>query len=179
MSHPLYIPLTLVAILLVGAILLAARASRNRRATRERFIRGYAFPPIVRERILREHPEWSREDLEGALDGLRAFFLSCLAAKGTIVQMTSRAADDAWHEFIVCTREYRAFCLRAFGRFLHHKPDDSSAPGADAALMGGGYFAGSSGNGHHGHHDASGGHGHGCSGGHGHGCSGGGGCSSH
>ena len=73
MSHNLYVPLTIVAILVLGVILLVARASRNLRETRERFIRGYAFPAIVRERILRLHPEWSRENLEEALAGLREF----------------------------------------------------------------------------------------------------------
>jgi uncharacterized membrane protein YgcG len=184
MSHPLYVPFLVVAILGLGAVLLIARGSRGLKARRERFIRGYAFPAIVRERILRLHPEWSRQDLEHALRALRDFFLLCLAARGTIVQMTSKPADDAWHEFIVCTRDYDAFCRRAFGRYLHHKPDPvAMAAGAEVSCgagAGGGYFlgAGATDTGHHGHHGCSAGHGHGCSSS---GCSGscgGGGCSS-
>ena len=38
------------------------------------------------------------------------------------VSMPSQVADDLWHEFILYTREYDAFCRRAFGGFLHHAP---------------------------------------------------------
>jgi hypothetical protein len=30
--------------------------------------------------------------------------------------------DDLWHEFILYTRAYEAFCGKAFGGFLHHTP---------------------------------------------------------
>lgn len=36
--------------------------------------------------------------------------------------MPSQVTDDLWHEFILCTRHYDAFCRRAFGGFLHHTP---------------------------------------------------------
>lgn len=38
------------------------------------------------------------------------------------VSMPSQVADDLWHEFILYTRNYDAFCRQAFGRFLHHTP---------------------------------------------------------
>ncbi|MEX0672849.1 MAG: hypothetical protein WD175_02200 [Candidatus Paceibacterota bacterium] len=30
--------------------------------------------------------------------------------------------DDAWHEFLVYTREYEAFCAEYCGGFMHHQP---------------------------------------------------------
>lgn len=30
--------------------------------------------------------------------------------------------DDAWHEFVLCTRHYAEFCREHFGRFVHHDP---------------------------------------------------------
>lgn len=30
--------------------------------------------------------------------------------------------DDAWHELILCTREYRDLCTQQFGRFVDHDP---------------------------------------------------------
>ena len=36
--------------------------------------------------------------------------------------MPSQVVDDLWHEFILFTRDYGAFCQRAFGQFLHHTP---------------------------------------------------------
>ena len=38
------------------------------------------------------------------------------------ISMPSQVADDLWHEFILYTRDYDAFCRRAFGGFLHHTP---------------------------------------------------------
>lgn len=38
--------------------------------------------------------------------------------------------DDAWHEFLLCTREYQAFCEEFCGGFVHHEPHtgDTSQP---------------------------------------------------
>lgn len=30
--------------------------------------------------------------------------------------------DDYWHEFILSTKEYHAFCDAHFGRYIHHTP---------------------------------------------------------
>ena len=37
----------------------------------------------------------------------------------------SPRVDLAWHEIILCTREYAALCQRYFGRFMHHDPGGS------------------------------------------------------
>lgn len=41
--------------------------------------------------------------------------------------MPSQVVDVAWHEFILFTRDYAAFCDKAFGRFLHHTPAEAMA----------------------------------------------------
>lgn len=38
--------------------------------------------------------------------------------------------DDAWHEFILCTRAYGEFCEATFGRMIHHHPGGSQADNA-------------------------------------------------
>jgi hypothetical protein len=42
-----------------------------------------------------------------------------------MVAMPSQVVDDAWHEFILFTRQYARFCRGAFGRFLHHTPAEA------------------------------------------------------
>ena len=37
----------------------------------------------------------------------------------------SMAVDLTWHEFILFTRCYAAFCQEKFGRFIHHSPGGS------------------------------------------------------
>ncbi len=39
--------------------------------------------------------------------------------------MPSQAVDDAWHEFILFTRQYQRFCDRSLGHFLHHTPAEA------------------------------------------------------
>jgi hypothetical protein len=59
---------------------------------------------------------------EGVSRGLRQFFIAHLMSGKRFVSMPSRVADDLWHEFILYTLDYKRFCRRAFGTFLHHTP---------------------------------------------------------
>jgi len=34
----------------------------------------------------------------------------------------SKIVDDAWHELILCTREYERICSLYFTKFIHHSP---------------------------------------------------------
>lgn len=38
--------------------------------------------------------------------------------------MPSQIVDDAWHNFILFTRDYQDFCQKAFGQLLHHTPTE-------------------------------------------------------
>lgn len=49
------------------------------------------------------------------------------------IGMPSRAVDEAWHGLILCTARYATFCDAAYGRFLHHHPEDGAPPGRRAA----------------------------------------------
>jgi hypothetical protein len=98
----------------------------RRRAT---FIRQYEFPRELDRRLAHEHPGWSTAQRRQVLEGLRQLFLACHEARQRgrrgPLGMPSRAVDDAWHAFILTTRDYTAFCARAFGRYLHHTPEGS------------------------------------------------------
>jgi hypothetical protein len=91
--------------------------TRRRRA----YIESYAFPAALRTK-LREKFDDDRQ-VAVALEGLREWYLACLAARGKMLGMPSRAVDIAWHEMILMTREYHHFCRQAFGEYLHHTPD--------------------------------------------------------
>jgi hypothetical protein len=95
------------------------RRLRHRR--RRAFIENYEFPAAL-EAKLREKLD-SDYQVDVALEGLRAWYLACLDAPGEMLGMPSRTVDVAWHEMILMTRAYHAFCDRAFGHYLHHSPD--------------------------------------------------------
>jgi uncharacterized membrane protein YgcG len=93
----------------------------TRKRHRRAFIESYDFPPTLRAK-LRDRLD-NAYHVERALEGLREWFLACLDARDEMLGMPSKAVDVAWHEMILMTRTYHAFCDRAFGRYLHHTPD--------------------------------------------------------
>jgi hypothetical protein len=86
------------------------------------FIRQYRFPKGLFDRLIKRHPELSYKDVSLVARGLRHFFLAYLGSGRSFVSMPSQVVDDLWHEFILYTRHYEAFCRQAFGGFLHHTP---------------------------------------------------------
>src|SRR4051794_37297344 len=99
---------------------IANKLHRNRRRT---YIENYEFPTALHNKLVDELGSGERARI--ALDGLRAWYLACLYANGELIGMPSRAVDVAWHEMILRTHEYHAFCSRAFGFYLHHSPDST------------------------------------------------------
>lgn len=82
---------------------------------------------FVRERLEAKHG-FSRDQADETVAELRRFMaLIGLGYKG--LGMVSPTVDQAWHEFILFTREYAAFCQKAFGEFIHHVPKTSRQKG--------------------------------------------------
>ena len=106
------------------------------RGQRELFIRDYAFSDELSRTILKQHPELNNAQAERIIEGLREYFQICLSYRCKNVGMPSKLVDLAWHEFILCTREYHEFCEHAFGKYLHHTPNrnDTSEKTKDRAL---------------------------------------------
>jgi hypothetical protein len=107
---------------------MTTRSRKRRRA----FIESYEFPAALRAK-LREKLD-SEHQVAVALEGLRQWYLACLHAGRETLGMPSRAVDIAWHEMILMTRTYHAFCDRAFGHYLHHTPDALMTESMDDSL---------------------------------------------
>lgn len=112
----------LIALLVFAAGLALVMASALRRHRREAFIRACRLPAGLFARLQARHPQLAPRDCELVARGLRQFFLAYLKGGRRPVSMPSQVADDLWHEFILHTRAYEAFCRQAFGGFLHHTP---------------------------------------------------------
>jgi hypothetical protein len=109
--------LWIAAVIAVGLITAVAVL---RRVRRRRFFARYEFPAELTARLqqrLRDPASVWR-----VLLGLRTWFRVLMRADGEDIAMPSKLVDEAWHEFLLFTREYAEFCQRAFGRFLHHQP---------------------------------------------------------
>jgi uncharacterized membrane protein YgcG len=127
------------------AVIGASIAAHSRKAAalrkRAEFIQRYAFPAELRNR-LQSNTGLGLEQSGRVLEGLRQYFLACLAAQrkpiAKEVGMPSKAVDAAWHEFILLTKEYAKFCDQAFGKYLHHTPKammDTPTPAALANTL--------------------------------------------
>ncbi len=112
--------LTFVTVVLLGISL--ALWNQRRIARRETFIRNYELPRGLYDNLRKRRPELQAKDCQLTANALRQFFLAYLKSGRKYVSMPSQVADDLWHEFILFTRNYDAFCKGAFGSFLHHTP---------------------------------------------------------
>jgi hypothetical protein len=100
--------------------------ARSRRAA---YIDNFPYVRLLDKRLAARHPELSEAQRQEVFVGLNDYFQLCRTAGKRMVAMPSQAVDDAWHEFILFTRQYNQFCQSAFGRFLHHTPAEAmSAP---------------------------------------------------
>lgn len=100
-------------------------AQRETREKQREFILRYEFPPGLLTKFSIRWPALSTRQQALVFDALRSYFLVCHEAPGKMVAMPSRIVDAVWHEFILFTRDYTAFCENAFGFYLHHTPTEA------------------------------------------------------
>ena len=123
---------------ILGGLLVAGAAAgylaisrENARHKRESFVRQFVFPSSVLRALARTYPNLEEKDFFLVARALRSYFLVHLRARNQTVGMPSRVVDVLWHEFILDTKSYHAFCSKAFGSFFHHVPAGKTAsPGS-------------------------------------------------
>lgn len=117
-----------VATALAGGLAALWFRIQLQRIRRAEFIRSYAWPPGLLDKLQARHRGFTRKETALVAEGLRQFFLAYLASGKRYVAMPSQVVDDLWHEFILYTRAYQQFCGDAFGGFFHHTPALALAP---------------------------------------------------
>lgn len=106
----------------VGGVLLLVALNAWMMSLRRQFIREAALPRYLGTKLCAQFPQLTARDAELVLRGLCQFFLAYNRAGQQFVGMPSKVVDAAWHDFILHTRGYAAWCDTAFGRLLHHTP---------------------------------------------------------
>lgn len=107
------------------ALILLLHLRAWRREQRSRYISSYAFPQEVLEQ-LRKQSHYSNKQQSQICAALRQYF-RLRTLSGRELPQPSRAVDQLWQCFTQCPREYRAFCRKAFGRYLKHRPQAGTA----------------------------------------------------
>jgi len=106
----------------------------SRRAVRRLgAVDAYEFPFSVRQRVRLKHPDLQAEHTALVETALRRWFRLLARRPSVRLSMPSVLVDDMWHEFLLHTRDYAAFCDAAFGQFLHHEPESTMTPDQAAA----------------------------------------------
>lgn len=101
--------------------------TRNQKRRQRNFICDYRFPAGLQMKFSREFPHLDVSEREQVFEALRQYLLACHTARRRMVAMPSHITDEAWHAFILFTREYSDFCRNAFGYYLHHTPVEAMA----------------------------------------------------
>ena len=115
----------LIIFISLAAILLEKKSKK-----RKALIDNYKFPQRITSQLAEKYPQLSANDISQSLEQLKEYFHLCRMAmaegvfngKRSMVAMPSKIVDEAWHEFILFTKEYENFCKKVFGEFLHHSP---------------------------------------------------------
>jgi hypothetical protein len=83
--------------------------------------------PFLIEKLCREHIVETAAHGEVLVVEMIRYLILCNAFPDRQWTMSSRRIDEVWHQFVLFTGEYFAFCERYFGSYLHHSP--GNAPG--------------------------------------------------
>ena len=115
-------------VVVVGLVLVALaffwwRASQRKHHAD--FIDAFPYQRMLDRRLAEKRPELTPTQREMVFVGLKEFFHLCNLSGRRMVSMPSQVVDDAWHEFILFTRQYQRFCDQGLGRFLHHTPAEA------------------------------------------------------
>jgi hypothetical protein len=70
-------------------------------------IERHEFPEKLRRKVAEAYePPLTEKQIDLVFEGLRSWFLVCLYAGGKKVGMPSKVVDDAWHQYILRTKDY-------------------------------------------------------------------------
>ncbi len=119
-ANPRLIPVACVLTVVAALVHRIYQRSRRRQLVLE-----HPFPAFLRDKLRRHYPMLNDMEIDKVERGLRQFFIASAQANGRFVAMPSKVVDALWHEFILHTRGYEAFCKKVFGRLLHHTPTEA------------------------------------------------------
>jgi len=84
--------------------------------------------PFLIEKLLKERIVDTQEEGEALFSEVKKYLVMCKAAPDVLWNVYSARVDKVWHEFVLFTREYAAFCQRFFGEYLQHSPSNAPKP---------------------------------------------------
>jgi hypothetical protein len=91
----------------------------------------FAFrAPYLEKKLLMNKIVASQEEAWELFTEVKRYLVMIESDHDHVYPLFALRVDEVWHQFVLFSKEYAAFCERFFGRFLHHYP--SNAPGGDS-----------------------------------------------
>lgn len=81
--------------------------------------------PFLIEKLVKERIVESADEAQALFDEAKKYIVLVRCDGSHIWEMHSLRVDEAWHQFILFTKQYSEFCERFFGRYVHHSPSNS------------------------------------------------------
>ncbi len=85
--------------------------------------------PFLIEKLVRDRVVDTADEGEALFTEVKRYLVLNDVDRSRTWKMYSLRVDEAWHQFVLFTVEYAAFCRRYFGRYLHHAPSNAPDPG--------------------------------------------------
>ena len=92
--------------------------------------------PFLIEKLLKEQIVETPEEARILFTEVKRYIILVFLDKMTLWEMYSLRIDEAWHQFVLFTREYVDFSVKYFGTYIHHSPGNSPGSGAVHGAMG-------------------------------------------
>lgn len=91
--------------------------------------------PFVIEKLVKTRVVETADEGEALFLEAKRYLVLVRTDETKIWQMHSLRVDEAWHQFILFTKQYSDFCQRFFGRFIHHSPSNAPEETEEAATL--------------------------------------------
>lgn len=86
-------------------------------------VMSYEHPSLIKR--LMKKLDLTKEQAEEAFLGMKQFLFLCGTKDGEEgLAPQSVMVDEAWHHFMLFSRDYHRFCFGFFGRLIHHQPTE-------------------------------------------------------
>lgn len=89
---------------------------------------------IPARKVLELNASWSAQHLHEAVLSYKRFLFVGRIYKNSFPLVPHTSVDEIWHQHILCTRAYMAFCDSYFGEYFHHEPGGDAIPALEHGL---------------------------------------------
>ena len=88
--------------------------------------------PFLIQKLVKDRIAETDEEAVKLFTEVKRFFVLLRNDSEISWDMYSRRVDEAWHQFVLFTRDYIDYCLDHFGSYVQHSPGIAAASHADA-----------------------------------------------